>query len=51
MPLHVLRFVAEQARSDAAVLIGLPLLITVGAILGVINLLAVIHLIAVLISG
>ena len=51
LPRQVLRFIADQARSDATVMIGLPLLIAVGAILGVINLLAFIHVIAVLIGG
>lgn len=51
LPRQWLRFVVDQARSDAAVMIGLPLLITVGAILGVINLLALIHVIAVVLGG
>jgi hypothetical protein len=51
MTRQAFRFIAQQAHSDAAILIGLPLLITVGAILGVINLLALIHLVAVLIGG
>ena len=51
LPRQWIRFLLDQARSDAAVMIGLPLLVTVGAILGVINLLALIHVFAVLLGG
>jgi hypothetical protein len=41
----------EWHEDDMFVLFGLPLLIAVGVILGVINLLAGIHLVAVLLNG
>ncbi|MGI8553389.1 MAG: hypothetical protein ACR2PL_21790 [Dehalococcoidia bacterium] len=44
-------FLKEQRDSDTLVLLGLPLLLVVGAILGIINLLSWIHLIAVLLHG
>lgn len=48
---RVARFLRQEYERDTLTMIGLPLLIVVGAILGVINLLACIHLIAVLLNG
>lgn len=50
-PRRVLQFISFNVDSDVLVMVGLPLLIVVGAILGLINLLSWIHLIAVLLNG
>lgn len=43
--------VREEYEHDGLIMVGLPILIVVGAILGLINLLACIHLIAVLLNN
>lgn len=48
---RAVQYLRSQSLSEIAVLIGLPLLIVVGTVLGVINLLSMIHLVSVLING
>jgi hypothetical protein len=48
---RLLQVVRSDHDRDTLVVVGLPLLIVVGAILGLINILAFIHLVAVLLNG
>lgn len=48
---RVVRFLQKKRNDDTLALIGIPLLIAAGAILGVINMVAFIYLVALIIHG
>ena len=48
---RVRHFLTQPADLDVTIIVGLPLMIMAGAALGVINVLACIHLVAALLGG